>query len=53
MTEDELEVEARRIAYLPTFEEKRIASNEFLALHIDVEVYPFYARINKYIGMFT
>jgi hypothetical protein len=49
MTETELDDEARRIAFLPTFDEQRIASNEFLAANIDVDAFPFYARINRYI----
>jgi hypothetical protein len=49
MTETELDNEAKRIAYLPTFDEQRLASNEFLAANSDVDAFPFYARINRYI----
>ena len=49
MTETELDNEAKRVAYLPTFDERRIASNEFLAANSDVDAFRFYARINRYI----
>jgi hypothetical protein len=38
---------AKRIAKLPTFDEQRIAANEYNKRHVVTDIYEFYRAINE------